>query len=56
MSEFTSEGSQAADEEVAYVRSEPDDDPLREPGAAAEGRPDADGSDDGDPAEVEGRS
>ena len=38
MSEFTSEGSPAADEEVAYVRSEPDDDPLSTPGAAAEGQ------------------
>ena len=28
MSEFTSEGSQAADEEVAHVSSEPIDDPL----------------------------
>lgn len=30
MSEFTSEGSQAADEEVAHVRTEPNDDPLTE--------------------------
>ncbi len=40
MSEFTSEGSQAADEEVANVESAPNDDPLTQPGAAAEsGRP-----------------
>ncbi|GAA3604781.1 hypothetical protein [Microlunatus ginsengisoli] len=39
MSEFTSEGSQAADEEVENVRSEPNRDPLTEPGAAAEGQP-----------------
>ena len=36
MSEFTSEGSQAADEEVEYVESEPNDDPLSQPGEAAE--------------------
>jgi hypothetical protein len=36
MSEFTSEGSQAADEEVAHISSEPIDDPLTEPGRAAE--------------------
>ncbi|HET9646686.1 MAG TPA: hypothetical protein VFP34_00455 [Microlunatus sp.] len=36
MSEFASEGSQAADEEVAHVRSEPVDDPLTQPGPAAE--------------------
>jgi hypothetical protein len=39
MSEFTSEGPQAADEEVAYVESEPNDDPLTVPGEAAESGP-----------------
>ena len=36
MSEFTSEGSQAADEEVAHISSEPIDDPLTAPGRAAD--------------------
>lgn len=36
MSEFTSEGSRAADEEVASVQSQPNEDPLTQPGAAAE--------------------
>ena len=47
MSEFTSEGSQAADEEVAHVSSEPTDDPSTEPGKAAEsGRENHDPGDD----------
>lgn len=46
MSEFTSEGSQAADEEVAYVQSEPNDDPLTVPGEAAESGPQHDVADD----------